>query len=49
LFISHRLHTLKSTADRIYVLENGVISSEGNHQKLLETTNFYSEFWRELV
>lgn len=48
LFISHRLHTLKNIADRIYVLENGVISSTGNHQKLLETDNFYSSFWKEL-
>ncbi|MCF6350342.1 MAG: peptidase domain-containing ABC transporter [Flavobacteriaceae bacterium] len=48
LFISHRLHTLKNIADRIYVLENGAISSTGNHQKLLETSNFYSEFWKEL-
>jgi ATP-binding cassette, subfamily C, bacteriocin exporter len=45
LFISHRLHTLKNNADRIYVLENGNISNEGNHEKLLETSNFYSEYW----
>ena len=45
LFISHRLHTLKNNADRIYVLENGNISKEGNHKKLLETSNFYSDYW----
>ncbi len=49
LFISHRLHTLKNVADRIYVLENGSFISQGNHQKLLETPNFYSDFWKELV
>lgn len=38
-----------SLADRIYVLENGMITSSGNHQKLLETSNFYSEFWEEIV
>jgi ATP-binding cassette subfamily B protein len=48
LFISHRLHTLKNNADRIYVLENGVITCEGNHEKLTETLNFYSEFWNEI-
>ncbi len=48
LFISHRLHTLKNMADRIYVLEEGNITSSGNHQKLLETTNFYSEFWEDI-
>ncbi|RPD91224.1 ATP-binding cassette domain-containing protein [Aureibaculum marinum] len=48
LFILHRLHTLKNTADRIYVLENGEITSSGNHKDLLETVNFYSEFWQEI-
>lgn len=47
LFISHRLHTLKNNADRIYVLENGVITNTGNHQQLLETSNFYSDYWLE--
>jgi ABC-type bacteriocin/lantibiotic exporter with double-glycine peptidase domain len=48
IFISHRLHSLPQIADKIYVLENGVISNFGTHQKLMETTNFYSEFWTEL-
>ena len=47
LFISHRLHTLKNNADRIYVLEDGVITNTGNHQQLLETSNFYSDYWQE--
>jgi ATP-binding cassette subfamily B protein len=49
LFISHRLHTLKNNADKIFVLENGVISSSGNHNELLKTDNFYSEFWSEFT
>ncbi|MFD0992573.1 peptidase domain-containing ABC transporter [Tenacibaculum geojense] len=48
IFISHRLHSLPKIADRIYVLENGIISDFGNHEKLLEKKNFYSEFWTEL-
>lgn len=48
IFISHRLHSLPKIADRIYVLENGIISDFGNHEKLMETKNFYSEFWTEL-
>jgi ABC-type bacteriocin/lantibiotic exporter with double-glycine peptidase domain len=48
IFISHRLHSLPQIADKIHVLENGVISNSGTHQKLMETTNFYSEFWTEL-
>ncbi|MBT8244552.1 peptidase domain-containing ABC transporter [Winogradskyella sp.] len=48
IFISHRLHSLPKIADRIYVLENGIISDFGNHEKLMESKNFYSEFWSEL-
>lgn len=46
-FISHRLHALKKIADSIYVLENKTISNTGSHEKLLETTNFYSDYWQE--
>ena len=49
LFISHRLETLKKYADRIFVLENGETIVQGNHQQLLETSNFYSDYWKELV
>lgn len=47
LFISHRLHTLKNYADRIYVLENKSIIAEGNHQELIKSSNFYSDYWFE--
>jgi ATP-binding cassette, subfamily C, bacteriocin exporter len=45
-FISHRLNILKNSADTIYILENKTISEFGNHQKLMETENFYSEYWK---
>ncbi len=48
IFISHRLHSLPKIADRIYVLENGIIADFGNHDKLMESKKFYSEFWTEL-
>lgn len=48
IFISHRLHSLPKIANRIYVLENGIIANVGNHKKLMESNNFYSEFWNEL-
>lgn len=48
LFISHRLNRLKNCADTIYILENKTISVSGNHQKLMETDNFYSQYWTEL-
>jgi ATP-binding cassette, subfamily C, bacteriocin exporter len=46
-FISHRLNTLKSIADEIYVLEDKTITHWGSHEQLLQTTNFYSEYWKE--
>jgi ATP-binding cassette subfamily B protein len=49
LFISHRLHTLKSLANRIYVLESGNIVAKGNHHDLLESSNFYSAFWEDIL
>ncbi|NHN27378.1 peptidase domain-containing ABC transporter [Flavobacterium jejuense] len=47
-FISHRLHTLKQFADEVYVLENGTIAISGTHDELLQTDNFYSEYWKEV-
>lgn len=46
-FISHRLNTLKNIADEIYVLEDKTITHFGNHEQLLQTINFYSEYWEE--
>ena len=48
LFISHRLHSLPKIADRVYVLENGIVSDFGNHEQLMVSENFYSDFWNEL-
>lgn len=47
IFISHRLHSLPKIADRIYVLDNGIISDFGSHESLMKSKNFYSEFWNE--
>ena len=46
LFISHRLNTLKNTADCIYILDNKTISNFGNHDFLMQTDNFYSDYWK---
>ena len=48
IFISHRLHSLKRIADKIYIIENGETLVNGSHNQLLETTNFYSDYWKEL-
>ena len=45
LFISHRLHSLQHFADRICILENGTVSHSGTHNHLMQTQNFYSDFF----
>lgn len=44
-FISHRLNALKKIADVIYVLDNKTITHCGSHNELMETNNFYSDYW----
>ncbi|WP_318308365.1 peptidase domain-containing ABC transporter [Flagellimonas crocea] len=48
IFISHRLHSLPKITHKIYVIEDGIVSDSGNHGKLMESKNFYSDFWTEL-
>jgi len=48
LMVTHRIKTAQR-CDRIYVLDNGVISSSGTPQELMLTENFYSESYKELV
>ena len=45
LFISHRLHSLQYFADRICILENGTVRHSGTHNHLMQTQNFYSDFF----
>jgi ATP-binding cassette, subfamily C, bacteriocin exporter len=49
LFITHRLHILKSFCSRIYILDKGIISVQGQHEKLLQTENLYSQYWNDLA
>jgi ATP-binding cassette subfamily B protein len=49
IFITHRLHVLKSFCDRIYILENGKITAFGKHDKLLQSVNLYSNYWSDLL
>ncbi len=49
IFITHRLHILKSFCDNIYVLEKGVIAAQGNHHQLLESENLYSRYWKDMA
>lgn len=49
IFISHRLHSLKYLADRIYIIENGNSNTHGTHEELVKSDNFYSQFWNNLL
>ncbi|RQO65996.1 peptidase C39 [Pedobacter sp. KBW06] len=42
VLITHKMQTAK-IADRIYVIENGIITANGTPSKLLETNNFFSQ------
>lgn len=48
IFISHRLHSLKRIADKICIIEDGEILINSSHDQLLETSNFYSYYWKEI-
>lgn len=49
VFITHRLHVLKSFCDRIYILNNGETVISGNHDTLLKSDNLYSQYWNDLI
>ena len=46
IMIAHRLSTVRNV-DRIYVVENGRIVEEGNHDNLVERDGLYSRMWDE--
>lgn len=47
LFVSHRLYSLKNIADRIYIFDKGTVSHSGTHVQLLQSSNFYSDYWKQ--
>ncbi len=48
ILIAHRLSTILH-ADRIYVLEKGVIVEQGKHDELLDLKGLYYAMWRQQV
>ncbi len=48
ILIAHRLSTIMH-ADRIYVLERGVVIETGNHNELLSQMGLYYAMWRQQI
>jgi len=48
VLIAHRLSTIMH-ADRIYVLEKGVVIETGTHARLLEEKGLYYAMWRQQI
>lgn len=44
IVIAHRLSTVKD-ADKLYVIKDGVIDSEGSHEELLAQAGLYKDMW----
>jgi len=40
LIIAHRLSTIRE-ADRIYVIKDGIVAEEGNHEQLIQMKGEY--------
>jgi ATP-binding cassette subfamily B protein len=48
VLVAHRLSTIMH-ADKIYVLEKGVVSESGTHDDLLSQKGLYYAMWRQQI
>ena len=48
IFVTHRLETARLLSDKIVVMEDGKVSAQGTHEELMQSSNFYSEYWQDL-
>ena len=48
IVIAHRLSTILNS-DKIYVIDNGKIISEGNHKELLLNSSVYKNFYEKQI
>jgi ABC-type multidrug transport system fused ATPase/permease subunit len=47
IVIAHRLSTIRN-ADRILIIEKGIIADIGNHEELIEKNTTYRELYQTL-
>ena len=48
IVIAHRLSTILNS-DKIFVIENGMVSGEGKHDDLLKTSDVYKNFYQKQI
>ena len=48
IVIAHRLSTILNS-DKIYVIEKGMVESEGKHEELLKSSNVYKNFYEKQI
>jgi subfamily B ATP-binding cassette protein MsbA len=48
LVIAHRLSTILNS-DKIYVIENGLVVDQGNHEELIKNSKIYKNFYEKQI
>ena len=48
IVIAHRLSTILNS-DKIYVIDNGIVESEGKHEELLKSSVVYKNFYEKQI